>query len=111
MTFDPKAHEALVEPARCGNQQAQQQLWRAHRRANGHVTGGQHVSHFPNHCRRISGIRAVWEPAQKNLESIGSQLPASRIAAMNLAASVRSRLPTDEPSHTVRRLGPGSRAR
>ena len=32
MTFEPGAHEALVEPARCGNQQAQQELWRAHRR-------------------------------------------------------------------------------
>lgn len=32
MTFEPGAHEALIEPARCGNQQAQQELWRAHRR-------------------------------------------------------------------------------
>ncbi len=32
MTFEPGAFEALIEPARCGNQQAQQELWHAHRR-------------------------------------------------------------------------------
>ena len=32
MTFEQGAHEALIEPAKYGDQQAQQELWHAHRR-------------------------------------------------------------------------------
>lgn len=32
MTFEKGAHEELIEPAKCGDQKAQQELWHAHRR-------------------------------------------------------------------------------